>query len=37
RRLGTPEEVASLIHFLSSNEANYISGSEIHINGGQHV
>ncbi|MEM9602892.1 MAG: SDR family oxidoreductase [Pseudomonadota bacterium] len=37
RRLGTPEEVASLVHFLCSGEGRYISGSEIHINGGQHV
>lgn len=36
-RLGKPEEVASLVHFLCTNGAGYINGSEIHVNGGQHV
>ncbi|MBS38581.1 MAG: oxidoreductase [Thiotrichales bacterium] len=37
RRLGQPEEVASTIYFLCSSQAGYVSGSEVHINGGQHV
>ncbi|AYC34961.1 SDR family oxidoreductase [Pseudomonas cavernae] len=37
RRLGMPEEVASLIHFLCTNGASYVNGAEIHVNGGQHV
>ncbi len=37
KRLGTPEEVASVIYFLCSDTAAYVSGAEIHINGGQHV
>ena len=37
RRLGLPEEVANTIFFLCSNESSYISGAELHINGGQHV
>lgn len=37
RRLGQPEEVASTIYFLCSQESGYISGTEIEINGGQHV
>jgi NAD(P)-dependent dehydrogenase (short-subunit alcohol dehydrogenase family) len=37
RRLGSPEEVASTIYFLCSPQASYVSGTEIHINGGQHV
>lgn len=37
RRLGTPLEVAQTIHFLCSDRSSYINGSEIHINGGQHV
>ena len=37
RRLGRPEEVASTIYFLCSGQAGYVTGSEIHINGGQHV
>tara|TARA_B100001029_G_C15021495_1_gene430853 strand:- start:74 stop:820 length:747 start_codon:yes stop_codon:yes gene_type:complete len=34
RRLGKPEEIASLIGFLVSQDANYITGETIHVNGG---
>jgi NAD(P)-dependent dehydrogenase (short-subunit alcohol dehydrogenase family) len=37
QRLGQPEEVASVIHFLCSNESAYVSGAEIEVNGAQHV
>ena len=37
RRLGAPEEVAKTIYFLCSEASSYVNGSEIHINGGQHV
>ena len=37
RRLGTTEEAADLIHFLCSPRASYVTGTEIPINGGQHV
>jgi NAD(P)-dependent dehydrogenase (short-subunit alcohol dehydrogenase family) len=37
RRLGLPEEVAATIYFLCSDESAYITGTEIEINGGQHV
>ncbi len=37
RRLGRPEEVADTIFFLCTDQSSYVSGSEIHINGGQHV
>ena len=37
RRLGEVDEVADLIEFLCSNKASYITGSEIHIDGGQRV
>ena len=33
-RFGEPEEVASAIVFLASGEAAYISGANIHVNGG---
>jgi NAD(P)-dependent dehydrogenase (short-subunit alcohol dehydrogenase family) len=34
-RLGTPEEVANLILFLSSDASSYITGASIDINGGE--
>lgn len=37
RRLGQPREVADLIWFLCSDQASYISGAEIEVNGAQHV
>jgi NAD(P)-dependent dehydrogenase (short-subunit alcohol dehydrogenase family) len=37
RRLGTTAEVADIIYFLCSGQSSYVTGSEIHINGGQHV
>jgi NAD(P)-dependent dehydrogenase (short-subunit alcohol dehydrogenase family) len=36
-RLGTPREVAETIFFLCSSASSYINGSEIYIDGGQHV
>ena len=33
-RFGEPDEVASAIVFLASGEAGYISGANIHVNGG---
>jgi NAD(P)-dependent dehydrogenase (short-subunit alcohol dehydrogenase family) len=37
RRLGQPSEIAAAIYFLCSPESSYISGTEIEINGAQHV
>lgn len=37
KRLGAPAEVAELIYFLCAPASSYISGAEIHVNGGQHV
>jgi 3-oxoacyl-[acyl-carrier protein] reductase len=33
-RLGTSEDVAAAIVFLASNEANYMTGQTLHVNGG---
>ena len=37
RRLGQTSEVAETIYYLCSDASSYVTGSEIHINGGQHV
>lgn len=37
RRLGEPEEVAKAIYFLCTDQSSYVNGTELHINGGQHV
>jgi len=34
KRPGTPEEVASVVEFLASEEASYITGCVFHVNGG---
>ena len=36
-RLGQPEEVAALVAYLCSNEAGFVTGANISINGGQHL
>jgi len=34
KKFGKPEDVASLVLYLSSDEASYITGQNFHINGG---
>ncbi|MBC8746603.1 acetoacetyl-CoA reductase [Paraburkholderia sp. WC7.3g] len=36
-RLGKPEEVAALVLYLCSEDAGFVTGSNIAINGGQHM
>jgi 3-oxoacyl-[acyl-carrier protein] reductase len=33
-RLGTPEEIAHAVAFLASPQAGYVTGTELHVNGG---
>jgi NAD(P)-dependent dehydrogenase (short-subunit alcohol dehydrogenase family) len=37
RRLGQPSEVSDVIYFLCSDQSSYVSGTEIEVNGAQHV
>jgi NAD(P)-dependent dehydrogenase (short-subunit alcohol dehydrogenase family) len=37
RRLGQPEEVAKAIYYLCTEQSSYVTGAELHVNGGQHV
>jgi 3-oxoacyl-[acyl-carrier protein] reductase len=36
-RLGTPEDVAGVVRFLVSEEAGYVTGQVIHVNGGLYM
>ena len=37
RRLGTPDEVAAAIAFLASDDASYINGVSLDVNGGLYM
>jgi NAD(P)-dependent dehydrogenase (short-subunit alcohol dehydrogenase family) len=37
RRLGLTSEVAKAIYYLCTEQSSYVTGAELHINGGQHV
>jgi 3-oxoacyl-[acyl-carrier protein] reductase len=36
-RLGTPADIAHAVAFLASPQAAYITGTELHVNGGMHM
>jgi len=36
-RLGTPREIADAVGFLASPQAGYITGTELHVNGGMYM
>lgn len=37
RRLGVPEDVANMVAFLCSEDASYVSGQSLHVNGALYV
>ena len=37
QRLGQPDDVASVVYFLCSEQSGYVSGTEIFVTGGQHL
>lgn len=37
KRLGSPSEIGSVVAFLGSDKASYITGSTIHVNGGMYT
>lgn len=37
RRLGAPEDIANMVAFLSSDDAAYVSGQSLHVNGALYV
>ena len=36
RRLGTPDDIATAVCFLASDEASYITGQVLAVNGGMY-
>ncbi|OJX95555.1 MAG: 3-oxoacyl-ACP reductase [Legionella sp. 40-6] len=37
RKMGEPEDIANTVAFLASDEAKYITGSTLHVNGGMYM
>ena len=36
-RMGSPAELANIVRFIASNEASYITGENINVNGGLYM
>jgi 3-oxoacyl-[acyl-carrier protein] reductase len=36
-RFGLPEDIAAAVAFLASDEASYITGTTLHVNGGMYM
>ena len=34
QKFGVPEDIAAAVVYLSSNEASYVNGTTMHLNGG---
>jgi acetoacetyl-CoA reductase len=37
RRLGTPEEIASMVAWIASNDGGFATGADFSLNGGLHM
>jgi acetoacetyl-CoA reductase len=37
KRLGTPEEIASMVSWLAGDESGFATGAEFSLNGGLHM
>jgi acetoacetyl-CoA reductase len=37
KRLGTPEEIASMVAWIASNDAGFATGADFSVNGGLHM
>jgi len=37
KRLGTPEEIASMVSWVASEEAGFATGADFSVNGGLHM
>jgi len=37
KRFGKPEDIAAAVRFLSSDDANYITGAVLNVNGGMYM
>ena len=37
RRLGTPEEIASMVAWLASDDSGFATGADFSVNGGLHM
>jgi NAD(P)-dependent dehydrogenase (short-subunit alcohol dehydrogenase family) len=37
RRLGTPDDIARVVVFLCSDDASYVNGQVLHVDGGHQI